>query len=253
MTRTSAILACLVAGHAAAAGLFWWFINVPESNITMLSLSAALIVLTIVVLGWTEATAALLLWDSACGFRRAARRAFGALPAFIVGLLVFALFWWMTARADAWATAYSGQIDAWWMASTGSAKTAWIHSGLAIVLWFLRYVAGVSLAVAALAAGATGGRRALLSARWLRAALARRQLGAIGLAMLLGVWLPLRATDWRPDAIPPTAVEAVFIAAKLGLLYLVLNAGWALVLRAGATGAASRPPISAASSAPSPS
>lgn len=240
MKRALTILACLLVGHAVAAGLFWWFVNVPESNAAMLALSSAVIILLVVVLGWTEA-AAVLLWDPTCAFRRAARRAFGVLPAFVAGLLVFAFFWWITASADAWATEYSGEIDAWWMAKTGSAKTAWIHSGLGIALWLVRYVIGVSLALAVLAAGAQRGAGALVSVRWLRAGLSQRQLGAIGLAMLVLVWLPLRATYWRPGFVPPTIIETVFVAAKLGLLYVILNAGWALILRAGAFGASSRP------------
>ncbi len=251
ISRVLAILACVTLGHAAAAGLFWWFVNVPESNVAMLALSATLIVLLMVVAGWTEVTAT-LLWNPAVGFRGAARRAFRALPAFVVAVLVFALLWWVTARADAWASEYGGQLDAWWMANVGSTKTAWIHSGLAIALWFIRYVIAVSLGVAALAAGALHGSRALASTRWVRAGLSRRQIGAIGFAIVLLVWLPLRATDWRPASIPPTTMEALFVAVKLGVIYLVANLGWALVLLAGARGAASRP-ISAAFSAPSPS
>lgn len=240
MPRALAILGCVTLGHAAAAGLFWWFVNVPESNVAMLALSAVLIVLLIVALGWTEA-AAVLLWDPALGFRCAARRALDALPAFAMGALVFAFFWWITARADTWTTEYSGQIDAWWMSNVGSTKTAWIHSGFAIALWFARYVIGVSLGVAALAAGALHGSRALASTRWVRAGLSRRQVGAIGFAIVLLMWLPLRATDWRPASIPPVTIEAVFVAVKLGVIYLVANFGWALVLRAGARAAASRP------------
>lgn len=245
MTKTRAlkILALLLVGHAAAAGLFWALINVPESNVAMLLLSVALVVLIVVALSWTE-TAALMAWTPDVPFGRATRLGLAALPAFLAGLAVFALCWWATARADAWHTAYAGEIDAWWMARTGSASTAWIHSGIAILLSLARYVLGVSLAIAALSAAALRGARGLRSIAWVRAGVSPRLLGPIGLAMVGLILLPLKAVAWRPASIPPTAAEAMFVAAKLGLLYVIINAGWALVLRAGARISASSSPSS---------
>jgi hypothetical protein len=256
MKRAVVVLACLTAGHAVAAGLFWALLNVPESNILMLALSALVVVLLVVVLGWVETTA-LLAWDPAVPIGRAARRGMTTLPSFVCGLMILTLVWVVTARAELWHGAHSGEIDAWWMSRTGSAKTAWIHRGCTIALWLVRYVAGVSLAVSALGAGARHGARALAATGWLLEGLAPRRLGAIGLAVAALVLVPLQMVYWRPVRIPPSSVEAVFVTAKLLAIYLAVNVGWALVLRE----AARRPapassqttPFSAASSPPWPS
>jgi len=246
ISRALAIVGCLLVGHAAAGGLFWALVNVPESNIAMLALSVLVAVLLLTVLSWTETTA-LLAWDQGVTLGRAARRGLTSVMPFIAGALVFWLFWWMTARADAWHTAYAGEIDAWWMAKTESARTGWIHSGVAILLWLIRYLIGVSLAVAALSAGTRQGGRALVSFAWLRGGLKLRQLGPIGLTIVVLILLPLKSVYWRPESIPPNALEMTFVIAKLAAIYVVANTGWALVLRAGARA------VTATSSPPSPS
>jgi hypothetical protein len=232
-SRALAIVGCLLVGHAAAGGLFWALVNVPESNIAMLALSVLVAVLLLIVLSWAE-TGALLAWDQGVTLGCAARRGLTSVMPFLAGALVFWFFWWLTARADAWHTAYAGEIDAWWMAKTESARTGWIHSGIAILLWLIRYVIGVSLAVAALSAGALRGGRALVSFAWVRRGLSLRQLGPLGLAIVVLILLPLRAVYWRPESIPPNALEMTLVIARLAAIYVVANAGWALVLRAGA-------------------
>ena len=245
-SRALASVGCLIVGHTAAGGLFWAFVNVPESNVAMLALSVLVAVVLLLALSWTE-TAALLAWDRNVTLGRAARRGLLGVTPFVAGALVFWLVWWLTARADAWHTTYAGEIDAWWMAKTASARTGWIHSGVAILLWLIRYLIGVSLAVAALSAGALRGGRALVAIGWIRRGLSLQQLGPIGLSIVVLILLPLKAIDWRPESVPPNALELAFVIAKLAAIAVVANIGWALVLRAGARA------VSAGSSAPSPS
>jgi hypothetical protein len=233
LSRASAIVGCLLGGHAVAATLCWSLVNVPESNVAMLALSVAVTGALILVLSWTERTA-LLAWESTVPFRRAAQRGVAGVTTFVAAALVFGLLWWLTARAEAWHAAHAGEIDAWWIAQTGSAKTGWIGAGATILLWLVRYLVGVSLAVAALSAGTILGGRAILSPGWVGRGLSLRQIGPTGLAMVVFVLLPLQAVHWRPALIPPTWVEAAFVAVRLGTIYLAVNVGWALVLRAGA-------------------
>ena len=245
LPRAIAIVGCLLAGHAISGALFWALVNVPESNVVMLALSAAIVVALAFALSWTETTA-VLAWNPDVTLGRAARRGLMSIVPFVASALVFWIFWWLTSRADAWHTAHSGEIDAWWMTQTGSAQTGWIHAAAAILLWLLRYLVGVSLAVGALSAGAVHGVRALASLTWVRRGLSARQIGPMGLAIVALIALPLRLVYWRPESIPPTALEVAFVTAKLSALALVVTIGWALVLRAGARA------ISAPSS-PSPS
>lgn len=233
MRRALAIVACLLAGHTAAAGLFWALVNVPESNVLMLALSAALVVLIVAALGWTEATA-LLSWRPDLTLAEAARRGLGAAPAVIAAAAVFGVVWWATARADAWLAARAGEIDAWLIATFELTRTAWAHRALDVALFLVRYAAGVSLAVAVLGAVARDGWRALTRLGWLRTGLSRRHLGLVGAAMTLLVFLPLQGAFWRPEALPPNAIEIAFAALKLGAIFLVAHVGWALVLWTGA-------------------
>jgi hypothetical protein len=229
MRRALAIVACLVAGHTAAAGLFWALVNVPESNLLMLGLSAVLVALIVVALGWTEATA-LLSWRPDVTVAEATRRGLTRAPAILAAAAVFSIFWWATARADAWLAEHAGEIDAWLIATVEMTRTAWVHRTFDVVLFLGRYAAGVSLAVAALGAVARNGWGALPRPGWLRAGLSRRHLGLVGAAMTLLVFLPLQAVAWRPEALPPNAIEIAFAAVKLGTIFLVANVGWALVL-----------------------
>lgn len=232
MRRALSIVLCLVLGHATAGALFWAFVNVPESNVAMLALSAALALLIVVALGWTEATA-LLAWRPELALREAARRGLRAIPFFVMALMLFGVAWWLTARADGWLDARAGEIDAWLMATAGTTATAWAHRTLDVLLFAVRYVVGVSLAVALLAAGARKGWAGLRGFASARAGLSRRQIGLVGAAITLFVFLPLQAVYWRPETLPPNAIEIAFAAAKLGSIALVVNAGWALVLWAG--------------------
>jgi hypothetical protein len=244
ISRALGVVGCLLVGHAAAAGLFWALVNVPESNVAMLALSVLVAAVLILVLSWTEKTA-VLAWDPDLTFGRAARRGLTGLVPFVAAVLVFGVFYWLTSRAGVWHAAHAGEIDAWWMAQTGSARTGWIHAGAAILLWLIRYLIGVSLAVAALSAGTIRGGRALVSFAWARRGVSLRQLGPMGLAIVVLMLLPLRAVYWRPESLPPNALEVTFVIARLAAIYLVVNLGWALVLRAGARAlSAPSPPTS---------
>jgi hypothetical protein len=233
LSRAIAIVGCLLAGHAVAGALFWSLVNVPESNVAMLALSVLVMGALLLALSWTERTA-VLAWDPDVTLGRAARRGLVGLFSFVAAVLVFWFFWWLTARTDTWHTAHAGEIDAWWMAKIGSARTGWIHAGVTVLLWLIRYLIGVSLAVAALSAGTIRGGRALFSFAWVRRGLSLRQLGPMGLAIVVLILLPLQAARWRPASIPPNSLELAFVIVRLAAIYLLINIGWALVLRAGA-------------------
>jgi hypothetical protein len=236
MVRGAGILAFLMIAHAVAAGAFWAFLNVPESSIWMLLLSGFLALGIVTLTGWTEGTAA-AAWRRDLGIGEAMRRGLQAVPGFFGAVVVFALFWWGTEAIWRWKAAYSGQIDAWLMSRFATPNTAWVHRAVDIALFILRYILGLSVAVGILSAAATAGSREILRGRWIKTAVSRRQIGAIGLAVVLLIALPLRAAYWRPEGLPPTTLEIAFTGGKLAFLYVVVNLGWSLVLRAAARSA----------------
>jgi hypothetical protein len=123
-----------------------------------------------------------------------------------------------------------GQIDAWIIAKLGWTKTAGLHTSMAWMIAFVRYGIGTSLAVALLASLSSQGLRGATSS-WLRRGLAWKPLLIIAAVLFAGVWLPWQAAYWRPASLPPTWVQPAFAAAKLGVLFLVGNLAWAVVLR----------------------
>jgi hypothetical protein len=234
----------LIVGHAVLGGLFWGLLQVPESNAWMLAVSALLVLLLFVVGGWVETTAA-LMWVRPSGVRERSRRALGALPVFLLGLIVFGAAWWVSGWFASYAVAHRGGIDAALMARFGWTRTGWIHEALAWIAWFVRYPIGLSLALAATISGAVDGPRAVIRLRWIARALSPVRLLVVALWLLLFVWLPWQAAYWRPRSVPTNWVEPVFVAAKLLVIYLLMNIGWSLVLRALARRkpAATPPPV----------
>lgn len=228
--RLFAITAWLAAGHALMLGLFWSLLQVPESNVAMLVVSALVAIALVAAFGWVEG-AALAAWSPERGWRALARRAAAAPLAAVVAVALFGLLWWLTGRGAARWTAHRGEIDAWLMLHLGWTRTAGIHGTFRALVWFIRWGVGASLALAIVAWTIERGPRALTQVGgWLAAALTPRRLVLV-VAVLYGlVWLPWKAAFWRPAWIAPDWQEAAFVAIKLGVLYLVANLGAATIL-----------------------
>lgn len=237
MKRLALITAWLTAAHGVLGLIYWALLNVPESNVWMLGLSATLALVIAGGAAWTEVGAA-LAWQSGVSMGQALRRAASRLHAFAPFLLVCGAFVLATGQAAGWLARHRGEIDAWLIATFGWTQTAWLHTGLTVLLEFLRSIVGVSLALAVMAACARRGLGEVMYLRWVRAGLSRAQLGRTGLAMVLLVALPWRAVYWRPGWLPPNTIEVVVAGAKLLVIVLLMNLGWALTLRAAALGAA---------------
>ncbi len=228
MRRAAAIVAGLSIGHALVGLLFWALINVPESTVWMLALSASIAATLLVCAGWIE-TAAALAWMPGLEPRAALRGAVRGVPSFIVAATFCAIAWWGLGRIDAWLDDRGGEIDAWIIATTGWTQTSWVHRGIDIALLFGAYVMALSLGLAAVADGARDGWRSLGHARWLRRAFRRSQIGIIGASVALLIALPLQAVYWRPASIP-TGAELAFAIGKLLVIFVLINTGWALAL-----------------------
>jgi hypothetical protein len=232
--------AVVAGGGALAAALFWSLLNVPESNVLALVLSAMLVFAIVITVGLTVGLTVALGADAP--FAAAVRRSFAALPAFLVGLLVFAVLWWLTGRADAWWQATRGEIDATFLRYGGTPGTAPLHTAATSMLWFVRWAIGLSL-VAALTS--TAAARGLASVgRGLRLSFTPWLLGATALGVLLVTQVLWRLAYWRPARLPASNAEILFAGAKLALLYVLFVAAVAAILRlfARAAGRVNEPP-----------
>ncbi len=230
MSRFFAVAGWLAAGHAVLGGIFWLLLQVPESNVVMLGVSALLCVLLVLLACWIEALG-LLAWRHQGPLGGLARRALGAMAAVCAGAVLFGVAWYLTALASSAWSSHRTELDAWLMLHGGWTRTTRLHAGMGWAIAFVRYVLGLALALALAAAVAVRGVRALAGAAWLRRALSLRRLAVLTASLLLLFWLPWRAVDWHPARLSPNWQEVAFVGVKLSVLYLAANVGWALVLR----------------------
>jgi hypothetical protein len=234
ITRILAVAGWLVAGHALLGALYWFFLQIPESNAWMLA-SSLLVLLAAMWLAGVIQMTAVLAFAVDGPMRRALPAAVRRAWLVVLPLAVFAAAWWLTDAAASWHTRHAGQIDAAVIARTGWTRTGWLHEAAVWTLALLRWVVGTSLAAALAAALATEGLRGARP-HGVRRGLRWRPLLITAAAVVLGWWGPLRAADWRPTSLPPNWVEPAFAAAKLAVLFAVAQLAWAVVLWAAARG-----------------
>ncbi len=246
-TKGIAITGWLVMGHAILGGLYWLLLQIPESNVLMLTASAVTAAMILIGTGIVSGTG--LAWWPGSGFGAAAgagvRRAAWVVPA----LAVFGLFWFITSVITARHAGHATEVDAWFLATFGWTDVSWFHTAFAWVLWFIRYVVGAGLALALLAAAVHGGARAVIGLRWIPRAFHWQTVLVTTFAWLIGVYLPWQfVVPWRPASLPASWVQPAFAALKLGLVFVLMNAAWAIVLRraAGQAGPAVPAPAPAA-------
>jgi hypothetical protein len=231
--RFAVVVGWLAGADVLPFALFWLLLRVPESNLLMLAASVALAVAIVVIAGCIETVSLLALRGAPLGSRLLRRGISGVLP-FAAALALFGVAWWATGRFDGWWGSVRGEIDAWLIARFNWTSTGWLHAAIGWLSAFVRWVVGLSLALALFAglvctegAERSGGR---LWWRWMGAAFSPRALAGLAALIVLFAWAPWQVVYWRPSWLAPSWPEAAFVAAKLGTLYLLANAGWALAL-----------------------
>jgi hypothetical protein len=229
--RVHAIAGWLAAGHALLAGLYWLLLAIPESNVAMLAASTLTMVVAVLIFGWVEAVG-LLAWREDARARELPRRAVGAAPGVWLGVALFVVVWVLVAWAGGLWDGSRGEIDAWLMAQFGWSDTGWLHTAFRWLLVLVRFLS-LSLAVSLAWAVASSGFAGVGRAGWLRDAVSFRRLLTLAGILVVFFWLPWRAVSWRPTWLTPNWQETTFVAVKLGILYLLANLGWALVLGVG--------------------
>jgi hypothetical protein len=225
--RVARVAATLTIGAVASAALYWAFLNTPESNPSMLALSALLIISTVVVIGLTANAAILMARDHAPSVAvRRAVRGLGWFALVATPLLVAVL---AVGQFDAWLAERQGEVHAWFIARVGLDDASPL---LQTELWISRWVRWVMLPLlgasllAALLDRQPNGRTA-----WLKRAFGWRTLAiATAAFVILLVW-PWALTTWRPE-VPATWVEPAVAAVRLGVVFVagVLGATAIIIL-----------------------
>jgi hypothetical protein len=227
----ASIAAWLLAGHGLWLAIFWGLLQVPESSIWMLALSA-LLAATLAVLAAAVQSGASSAWQLdrplASALATGSRRCHAAL---LAGL-VFGALWWATGALVSWHAGIAGQIDAAYIARTGRSHTQWIHATVFWIVMFLRWAIGLTLAVTLLAAAVTNGVRSLVNGAWVRSALTPRTWLTVTFWFVLLVAIPWHLVDRRPRSLS-LGLEPWFVGAKLAIVAIAMAVGWALVLRVG--------------------
>jgi hypothetical protein len=218
MVRRLVLQAAVVElGAVAAAGLFWGLVNIPESNALALTASTTLALLlplvVAIVLGLAIALGSGRTGREALSFANRGVRGFAA------GLLVLAVLWWLTSSLDAWWLKHTGEVDALFLRYGGTAKTAWLHTGMRWLLWLACWAPGLAAIVGA--TGATARRTSLLAGLGRVASV--RGLGGplVAILALRALWT---LVYWRPAGLPDDSAELAFTAVKLMLLFEVASA-----------------------------
>lgn len=203
--------AVIATGAALSAGAYWALLNVPESNLLALLLSATLVVLAAAIAAGTIGVAV----GVARGSRllESLRYAHRSFPGFATGLVVFAVTWWITTTIDTQWAIHRGEIDALFLRYAGTANTSWAHTLTAWLMWLLRWNVGLLAMVGAIAGSCS--RRGAVSG--LASILNGSALVACTLALVSGYWLWTLAY-WRPAGVSSGTSEVMFVGAKLGVL-----------------------------------
>ena len=220
----------ILIGCAINGGIYWVFLNTPESTVWALGASAVLAVV-IAFIDALTVTGALTIWID--GFSRGSVvRAVRAIPSIVPASLIVVLIWWMTLRGETWVGMRSGQISAWFIAQFGWAEIAWLFTGIRYLAIWIRWVLATMLALSLMAGFVAVGVRAVAQLAWLRRAVRPRALFFATLWFVVLIALPwIYIVPWRPAGLPPTSVEVVFIAVKLTLCAIMFAAAVALMVR----------------------
>lgn len=222
--RALAVIGVLAAGTVIAAGLYWLFLNTPESNVFMLIASALLVAALAGVTAVTVNTAVLLARGAT--LRRALAAGSRGTGWFVVAMTPLALAWWAIVRGDDWIVSRQGEISAWFIAQFGWAD---ITPLLQAEVWVSRWLRWAVLPVVTLSLLAALLTQEVGRGGWVRRAGHWRTLLVATLVFVLLFALPWQLTAWRPE-VPPTWLEPASAGLRLGVVFLLGLVGAAVMI-----------------------
>lgn len=234
--RVALIAAWLIVGQLVIGALYWTLLTTPESNTTMLLMSAALVLAMVLVAGVTLGSAILI------SASKSINRAVWAAPWIIVAVVPGLALWWLVTVADRWIAVHSGEVAAWFIATLGWADVSSVMRGLDYLSLWLRAVVAPLLSVSLFAALLSRGRAALVQLGWVGRALRPTTLVISTLAFALFIALPLQAAYWQPDGLPPTWVQPAAAGVRLFFIALLATVGWSIMIAMVADRRTAEPP-----------
>jgi hypothetical protein len=212
----------------ATAGLYWAFLNTPESRILTLLVSivlAGLMIVLIAIVG--NAVLLLAIGESrAASIRRGIRRAHW----FAIAAAVLVAAVWAIMRGDNWISQYSGEISAWFITTFNWSNITPLFRVEAYVSRWLRWVVLPAAMLTAVASILLNGARALASSAWIRAAWRWQTLAIATLAFVVLMDLPWRLATWQPGNLPPTWIQPAFAGLRLLVVAVAMVLGAAIVV-----------------------
>lgn len=220
----------ILLGGAIAGGVYWAFLITPVSTASALAFTAILAAIVLALIGLI-ANGAMEIWSN--GWSLAGlTRAFRSIPAIVPAALIVLVLWWITSRSEVWVAERSGPINAWFIARFGWDDMRWLFTAFGYVANWLRWVVGVMLALSLMSAIISLGWSAVARVSWITSALRPRRLLIATLAFVVLIALPwMFIVPWRPESLPPTSLETLFIVAKLTLVAVSAAIGLALVMK----------------------
>ena len=228
--RLVSVTLWILAGAALTGGAYWSFLVTPESTVGALAASSLLII-TAAFLAAVTVGGAILGWRDGLSASHL-RTTITGVPAAVPGALVVFAVWWLVGSATDRVTIYSGQLNAWFIASFGWDDVSWLFTGTTWLAAWLKWVVAPMLALSLMASVLVAGWRTLTGMRWVTRALAPLSLGIATIAfgvLIAAPWTYL--TPWRPEGLPATSIELAFIIAKLSVTALLRASGLALIIR----------------------
>lgn len=227
-------------GAVLLSGVYWLFLNTPETNVMTLGTSILLLVV-LLVLSALVVNAAVLMARGVGPVASMARGLRGLSWFVLIGVPLVALWLALTA-GHTWVTEHSGEINAWFIARFGIADISALLTAESWIMRWLGWVVTPLAAVSLLAACLEHGRRGFAEG-WLRRAWHWRTLALATAVFVLFFVLPWRLTTWRPD-VPATWVEPTVAAMRLGAALLLWSFGAALLVLLSVTTRSPAPPVS---------
>ncbi len=230
MKRLAAVTVWILAGAALTGGVYWAFLNTPESTVGALLLSALLAVIALVLLAITV-NGAVAAWSMGPS-RESFKTSITGTPTIVPAVAIVGVVWWLTGRVTTWVTAHSGEINAWFIAQFGWDDISALFTGITWVANWIRWVVGPLLSLSLIASLLVGGWQSATRLSWIRRALAPTRLGlaTVWFALLVAApWIYL--APWRPRGLPATSIEIVFMVVKLSVTALLMAVGASVFVR----------------------
>ncbi len=220
--------AWMLAGLVATGGLYWTFLNTPESTVWTLAASL-LLVLAMYCVASVTWSGALMGWSrgwSAPALRRAATGVVAALPPFVfVGIS-----WWLVGAAIEWVQAQAGEVGAWLMLRFGVSDARPIVSAANHAGNWLRMIVVPFAALVWLGVLLDRGWRPLVDRASVRRGFSPGRLTIATLVVLATIILPLSyATYWMPRGLPVSWAEPAFAAVKFGVMIVMAAMGLSVI------------------------